>query len=62
MSHLSALIEERLGDNVVAFIAQEKSLGKTYREIAQSLTTATGITVSKSSVHLWAKQNPEEGK
>ena len=61
MSHLSVLIEERLGESVVAFIAAEKSRGLSYREIAQSLTNETGISVSKSSVHLWAT-NPEEGK
>ena len=59
MSHLSVLIEERLGESVVAFIAAEKSRGLSYREIAQSLTNETGI--SKSTVHLWAT-NPEEGK
>jgi len=58
---VALLIEERLGEPVVAFIAAEKSRGLSYREIAQSLTNKTGVSVSKSSVHLWAT-NPEEGK
>jgi len=61
MSHLSALIEELLGEPLVEWISLNKSQGLSYREIALVLTNETGIPVSKSSVHLWLN-NPEEGK
>jgi intein-encoded DNA endonuclease-like protein len=53
MSHLQSLIEERLQGSLVEFLELSRSHGMTYREVAQSLTKETGITVSKSAVHKW---------
>jgi len=53
MSHLQCLIEERIGSNLIVWLASARSDGMSYREIAKYLTEETGITVSKSAVHYW---------
>ena len=53
MSHLQLIIEERLGYDLMEYVAEARSEGTSYREIAKCLTEETGIKVSKSAVHYW---------
>jgi len=55
MTPLEALIQHKLGKPVSKWVAQNAK-GLSYRDIADAITEASGVQVSKSTIHLWLKQ------
>jgi len=51
-SPLAALIQERIGEDPVDYIARNRP-GKSFRTIAKELSDAAGVQVSREAMRRW---------